>query len=92
MKLSHQFKGGGTGGPRISDQVGAGSKDWDEKAEALISKEVRERAKVSVQDMLVRKGQSKLHLSLSQRQSGCLLLNSVHGFRGEIDGSEEEGR
>jgi len=53
MKLSHQFKSGNGGGKRISDQVGAGSEDWDEKANALIRKEVRERAKVSVEDMLV---------------------------------------
>jgi hypothetical protein len=53
MKLSHQFKSGGTGGKRISDTVGAGSEDWDEKAKALIPKDVRERAKVSVEDMLM---------------------------------------
>ena len=53
MKLSHQFKSGGTGGKRISDLVGAGSDDWDEKAKALIPNDVRERAKVSVCDMLV---------------------------------------
>jgi hypothetical protein len=52
MKLSHQFKSGGTGGKRISDQVGAGSENWDNKAKALIPKAVRERAKVSVADML----------------------------------------
>lgn len=53
MKLSHQFKSGGTGGKRISDTVGAGAEDWDEKAKALIPKDVRERAKLSVEDMLV---------------------------------------
>lgn len=58
MKLSHQFKSGGTGGERISDQVGAGSQDWDEKAKALITKDVRERARVSVQDMLVGESQT----------------------------------
>ncbi|KAG0651897.1 hypothetical protein D0Z07_1112 [Hyphodiscus hymeniophilus] len=47
------IQGGNTGGRRISDQVGAGSEDWDEKAKALIPKSVRERAKVSVGDMLV---------------------------------------
>jgi hypothetical protein len=57
-KLHHQFKSGGTGGKRISDKVGAGSEDWDEKAKALISKEVRQRAQVSVGDMLVGKGKS----------------------------------
>jgi DNA-binding transcriptional regulator/RsmH inhibitor MraZ len=53
MKLSRQFKSGGTGGKRISDTIGAGSEDWDENAKALIPKGVRERAKVSVEDMLV---------------------------------------
>ncbi|KAE8442266.1 hypothetical protein EG329_003526 [Mollisiaceae sp. DMI_Dod_QoI] len=55
VKLSYQFKSGGTGGKRVSDQVGAGSEDWDEKAKALIPKDVRERAKASVEDMLVGK-------------------------------------
>lgn len=58
-KLSYQFKSGGTGGKRISDQVGAGSEDWDEKAKALIPKDVRERAKASVEDMLTGKGKSQ---------------------------------
>lgn len=65
MKLSHQFRGGGTGGNRISDQVGAGSKDWDEKAKALIPKEVRERAKVSVGDMLV--GRTEMSLGSEEK-------------------------
>jgi hypothetical protein len=55
-KLSYQFKSGGTGGKRISDQVGAGSGDWDENLKAIIPKHVRERAKNSVEDMLVGKG------------------------------------
>ncbi|TVY43965.1 hypothetical protein LSUB1_G001365 [Lachnellula subtilissima] len=58
MKLSHQFKSGGTGGKRISDTVGAGSEDWDENAKALIPKDVRERAKLSVGDMLASQGTS----------------------------------
>jgi len=55
MKLSYQFKSGGTGGKRVSDQVGAGSEDWDEKAKALIPKDVRARAELSIEDMLVGK-------------------------------------
>ncbi|TVY69002.1 DNA repair protein REV1 [Lachnellula suecica] len=58
MKLSHQFKSGGTGGKRISDTIGAGSEDWDENAKALIPKNVRQRAKVSVGDMMVNQGAS----------------------------------
>lgn len=61
MKLSHQFKSGGSGGEKhISDLVGAGSKDWDEKAKALITPEVRQRAKTSVEDMLVGKAKGKV--------------------------------
>ena len=55
MKLSHQFKSGGTGGKRISDTVGAGSEDWDEKAKALIPKDVKIRAQHNVMDMLMGK-------------------------------------
>ncbi|KAK0116726.1 hypothetical protein ONS96_012577 [Cadophora gregata f. sp. sojae] len=55
MKLSHQFKSGDSGGKRVSDQVGAGSEHWDDKAKALITKEVRERARCSVADMVTGK-------------------------------------
>jgi hypothetical protein len=53
MKLSHQFQSGGTGGRRISDQVGAGSDLWDEKTKSLVPRGVGERPKPSVRDMLV---------------------------------------
>ncbi|KAF7858772.1 uncharacterized protein EAF02_011096 [Botrytis sinoallii] len=64
-KLGHQFKSGGTGGKRISDKVGAGSEDWDEKANALIPKEVKARARRSVSDMLV--GKPGLPMSAEER-------------------------
>ncbi|OWP06873.1 BRCA1 C Terminus (BRCT) domain containing protein [Marssonina coronariae] len=54
LKLSYQFKSGVTGGHRISDQVGVGSKDWEEKAKALISNEVRESAGVRVAGRVTR--------------------------------------
>jgi hypothetical protein len=55
MKLGHQFKSGGTGGKRVHDTVGAGSEDRDEKAKALIPKDVKARARRSIRDMLVGK-------------------------------------
>lgn len=55
MKLAHQFKSGGTGGMRVYDTVGAGSEDGDEKAKALIPKDVKARARRSIRDMLVGK-------------------------------------
>jgi hypothetical protein len=70
MKLSHQFKNGSTGGKRISDQVGAGSVDWDERAKALIPKEVRERARASVKDILL--GNAKSNGLLSCSLLSCL--------------------
>ena len=73
MKLSHQFKSGESGGKRISDQVGAGSEHWDEKAKALIPKEVRERARHSVADMVtgkdpIGKGKGMAHQSQADDQ------------------------
>jgi hypothetical protein len=70
MKLSHQFKNGSTGGKRISDQVGAGSVDWDERAKALIPKEVRERARASVKDILL--GNAKSNGLLFYSLPSCL--------------------
>jgi hypothetical protein len=55
MKLSNQLKSGATGGKRISDLVGAGSENWDDKTKALIPKDVRARARVSVAEMLLSK-------------------------------------
>ncbi|RYP02936.1 hypothetical protein DL764_005513 [Monosporascus ibericus] len=55
-KLLSQFQGGAGGGRRVSDKVGAGSKDWVPKAKALISPEMRARARNSVADMLAKPG------------------------------------
>jgi hypothetical protein len=55
-KLQSQFRGGSTGGERMSDAVGAGSKDWDPEAQSVIPPELRARAKLSVMDMLVKPG------------------------------------
>lgn len=70
MKLSHQFKSAGTGGKRISDLVGAGSKDWDEKAKAMIPAAVKARASLSVEDMLVSQGTMQLALDTKTTQGG----------------------
>ncbi|CZT01825.1 uncharacterized protein RAG0_09257 [Rhynchosporium agropyri] len=69
MKLSHQFKSGDNGGKRISDQVGAGAENWDEKAKALIPKDVRQRAIYSVADMVTGKEPSgSIAVSLSKEE------------------------
>ncbi|RYP78437.1 hypothetical protein DL771_000622 [Monosporascus sp. 5C6A] len=58
-KLMSQFQGGAGGGRRVSDKVGAGSKDWDPKAKVLIPPEMRARARNSVADMLAKPGSMK---------------------------------
>ncbi|KAI1465999.1 uncharacterized protein F4812DRAFT_92435 [Daldinia caldariorum] len=56
LKLTSQFRGGPGGGSRVSDTVGAGSEDWDPKLKALVTPELRSRARCSVRDMLAKPG------------------------------------
>lgn len=65
MKLASQFKGGAGGGERLSDTVGAGSKDWDPRMQALVTPELRSRAKRSVMDMLTKPGTMTTSVSSS---------------------------
>ncbi|KAI6372530.1 hypothetical protein MCOR25_003690 [Pyricularia grisea] len=60
-KLGGQFRAGyrGGGGERVSDAVGRGSKDFDERLGAVVSKDARARAACSVVDMLRRPGAMK---------------------------------
>lgn len=58
-KLNSQFRGGLSGGERLSDTWGAGSEDYDEKHKVLIPKVVRERAQRSIRDMLVQPGKMR---------------------------------
>lgn len=69
MKLASQFKEGLSGGQRVSDTVGAGSKDWDPQMKALVTPEVRSRAKCSVMDMLAKPGIMKASRSSSPNVS-----------------------
>lgn len=57
--MASQFKAGMDGGERVSDAVGAGSKDWDPQMKALVTPELRSRAKCSVMDMLAKPGTMK---------------------------------
>ncbi|KAK4104297.1 hypothetical protein N658DRAFT_522039 [Parathielavia hyrcaniae] len=56
LKMSSQFRAGNSGGQRISDTVGAGSEDFDERLGMLVPKDVRSRAMQSVADMLQNPG------------------------------------
>ncbi|KAH6652912.1 hypothetical protein BKA67DRAFT_659569 [Truncatella angustata] len=58
-KLQSQFEGGAVGGKRMSDAVEAGSKHWDNKAQAIIPPDLRTRATFSVMEMLATPGTMK---------------------------------
>ncbi|KAI1081173.1 hypothetical protein F5B20DRAFT_74534 [Whalleya microplaca] len=87
MKLMTQFKAGEGGGKRVSDTVGAGSKDWDPKSKALITPGVRARAKSSVMDMLAKPGTMKSSMSSTSTAS----LSDTHANEGQ-DGLTAEER
>ncbi|KAI2473275.1 hypothetical protein F4781DRAFT_381229 [Annulohypoxylon bovei var. microspora] len=72
LKLTGQFKGGSGGGQRVSDTVGAGSKDWDPKLKALVTPELQARANCSVVDMLVKPGTMGASLSSSASMTGSV--------------------
>jgi hypothetical protein len=51
----------------MSDAVGAGSQDWDSKAQAIVPPELRARAKHSVLDMLSKPGTMKQSIASVSR-------------------------
>lgn len=69
VKLTSQFRGGSTGGERLSDTWGAGSEDWDPEKKVVIPKALRERRSQqrSVADMLLRPGRMRDALDESQQ-------------------------
>jgi hypothetical protein len=69
-KLNSQFRGGSSGGERLSDTWGAGAEDYDEKRKALIHKAARERAQRSVRDMLVQPGKMRESLGVKDEIQG----------------------
>ncbi|KAG8158617.1 hypothetical protein KVR01_011739 [Diaporthe batatas] len=69
-KLQNQLQAGHSGGPRLSDRVGAGSEDYDEQLGVLIPKEVRARAANSVVDMLRKPGTMNQGSSSSSSSRG----------------------
>lgn len=69
-KLNSQFRGGSSGGERLSDTWGAGSEHYDEKHKVLIPQTVRERAQRSVKDMLFKPGTMKESLAASGGDEG----------------------
>lgn len=71
-KLQNQFCAGPTGGNRISDSVGLGAEDFDEKRGILIPKEVRACALNSVADMLRNPGTMTTASQTSSLPGTCL--------------------
>ncbi|KAK0635547.1 hypothetical protein B0T17DRAFT_47528 [Bombardia bombarda] len=75
IKMNSQFKSGHTGGKRISDRVGAGSENFDQKHRMLVPKEVRARAMNSVADMLRNSGTMRPSGHPSSLSSSSSLLS-----------------
>lgn len=67
--MNSQFRAGNSGGQRISDTVGLGSEDYDERLGMFAPKEVRARAMNSVADMLCNPGTMKTASRPSSRPS-----------------------
>ncbi|KAF6842193.1 BRCA1 C Terminus domain-containing protein [Colletotrichum musicola] len=78
-KLAGQFAGGHSGGARMSDTYGAGSEDYDEKLRAVVPKDVRARAKMSVADMLARPGLMRSGSSASDPGSAASTTSATGG-------------
>ncbi|KAI0179139.1 hypothetical protein GGR52DRAFT_293129 [Hypoxylon sp. FL1284] len=89
-KLASQFRGGADGGERLSDTVGAGSKDWDPRIKGLVTPELRSRARCSVMDMLTKPGT----MPTSASSSSSTPQNVEHGVGdgGRSDLTAEEKR
>ncbi|KAK3373483.1 hypothetical protein B0T24DRAFT_263991 [Lasiosphaeria ovina] len=70
VKLQSQFRGGDSGGQRLSDTVGPGTEHFDERHRVLVPPELRARAANSVADMLRKPGtMAKLRQSSSSLSS-----------------------
>ncbi|KAK3301363.1 uncharacterized protein B0H64DRAFT_370492 [Chaetomium fimeti] len=70
LKMNSQFRGGNSGGARISDMVGVGSEDFDDDLGMFVPKEVRARAMSSVADMLRNPGSMRAPSRPSSSSSG----------------------
>ncbi|KAL2143099.1 hypothetical protein VTI28DRAFT_378 [Corynascus sepedonium] len=99
MKMNHQFRAGNSGGERISDAVGVGSEDFDERLGLFVPKEVRARAMNSVADMLRNPGTMRAALrpsapstSVSRlaRTPGEEELGNAKGNQGEDESTAEK--
>ncbi|EGO53873.1 hypothetical protein NEUTE1DRAFT_149117 [Neurospora tetrasperma FGSC 2508] len=90
-KLQSQFRASSSGGDRISDSVGAGAEDFDEKRGVLIPKEVRARALNSVADMLRNPG-TMATMSQTTSQSRARLQEQGASQNGSQPVEEEETR
>ncbi|KAI1459270.1 hypothetical protein F4805DRAFT_422145 [Annulohypoxylon moriforme] len=89
LKLTSQFKGGAGGGQRVSDTVGARSKDWDPKLKALVTPELRTRAKMSVADMLAKPGIMGTSMPSSASMTGGASSGRNDERRGDLTVEEK---
>jgi hypothetical protein len=88
--MNSQFRAGNSGGQRISDTVGAGSEDFDDRLGMFVPKEVRARAMSSVADMLRTPGTMRPVPRPSSSSSSTLSRPGVLPGRGLGEGLGKE--
>ena len=91
--MNSQFRGGNSGGPRMSDTVGVGSEDFDHRLGMFVPKDVRARAVNSVADMLRKPGSMRAPSRPSSSSSSSVSRRpspSLETGRGEGDARDNK--
>ncbi|EAQ92344.1 hypothetical protein CHGG_00579 [Chaetomium globosum CBS 148.51] len=85
--MNSQFRGGNSGGPRMSDTVGVGSEDFDDRLGMFLPKKVRARAVSCFADMLRKPGSMRApsRPSSSRRGETDFLLTGARDEASEED-------
>ncbi|KAK4151431.1 hypothetical protein C8A00DRAFT_35917 [Chaetomidium leptoderma] len=92
LKMNSQFRAGNSGGQRISDTVGVGSEDFDERLGMFVPKEVRARATSSVADMLRNPGTMRPSSASASASAGAASRPALSpGKRLGSEGSRDGG-
>ncbi|KAL1837879.1 hypothetical protein VTJ49DRAFT_3283 [Mycothermus thermophilus] len=86
LNMNSQFAAGNSGGQRISDTIGFGSKDFDENLGLFLPKEIRARTRTSVADMLRKPGTMR---AVSRPSSSSSALSAP---RADQLGSDSRGQ
>jgi hypothetical protein len=90
-KMNGQFRAGNSSGPRISDTVGVGSEDFDDRLGLFVPKEVRARATSSVADMLRNPGTMRAASRPSSSSSASRPALPLEKGLGDQNNNKDDG-